>query len=187
MEPAGQQESDWVARAQLGDEAAFDALLRRFQRPVLHFVYRMLGHAQDAEDVAQETFVRAFFALPRYRPRGGVRFSSWLFQIARHAALDHLRKAGRRVEISEADAAEPVAATPGADQLLACRELGDRVAGAVAALPEDQRAAFVLAEYHGLSAAEVADVMRSSVRAAESRIFRARQALRRSLRDERPG
>ena len=76
-------------RLQAGDEAALTEILTRYQKPVLNFVYRLLGNAADAEDVAQETFVRAYQHIRRYTPRE--KFSTWLFAIARHAALDKLR------------------------------------------------------------------------------------------------
>lgn len=171
-----------VERAQQGDEAGFNELMARYRQPVLHFVFRILAGAPDAEDVAQEAFVRAYLALPRFRFRPGARFSTWLFQIARRAALDHARHRGRRPEHpmpAGADAPDPAArdAAAHADQ----RELGEAIARAFAVLPEDQRTALTLAEYHGYDTAEIAAVMESSVRSAEARLYRARQALRRLL------
>ena len=187
MPPEQDADLDLVARVQRGDDRAFTELLARYEQPVFHFIYRLLSGGPDAEDVAQETFVRAYRALPRFRPQPGVRFSTWLFQIARHAALDHLRRARRRAEVPwPAERADPAAAAAPADEELARRELGLAIARAFAQLPEDQRTALALAEYHGASAAEIADVMSSSVRAAESRVYRARQELRRLLAAWRP-
>lgn len=183
MAPDSDADRDLVARAQGGDEQAFTDLMVRYQQPVLHFVFRLLAGASDAEDVAQETFVRAYFNLRRFRFRPQARFSTWLFQIARNAALDHLRRRARRAETPWPEgAAEPAAPTPAADQALQDRELGEALARAFAALPEEQRTALVLAEYHGASAAEIAAVLDCSVRAAEARLFRARQEVRHQLR-----
>jgi RNA polymerase sigma factor (sigma-70 family) len=157
MAPDSDADRELVARAQGGDDQAFTDLMVRYQQPVLHFVFRLLAGAADAEDVAQETFVRAYFNLRRYRARPEARFSTWLFQIARHAALDQLRKRGRRAETPWPEGhAEPAAPEPSADRALQHRELGEALARACAALPEEQRTALVLAEYHGASVAEIA-------------------------------
>lgn len=171
-----------VERAQAGDERAFDELMARYQQPVFHFVHRMVGGAADAEDVAQETFVRAFFNLDRFRFRAGARFSTWLFQVARRAALDQVRKRKRHPEepLPSRDEVPDPAGRDGrahADE----RELGEAIAHAFARLPEDQRAALVLAEYHGHGAAAIAAIMACSTRSVEARLYRARREMRRLL------
>lgn len=168
-----------VERAQRGDESALDELLQRYRDPVFAFVYRLLGHAANTEDVAQETFVRAFQNIGRFHFRRGARFSTWLFQLARNAALDELRRQQRQPRATlEPGALEPADTAPDAARQLIHRELGEAIARAVATLPEDQRTALVLTEYHGLPAAEVARVLDCSARGAEARLFRARQAVR---------
>lgn len=168
-----------VERAQGGDESALAELLQRYRDPIHAFVYRLLGHHAAADDVAQETFVRAFLHLGRFRFRRGARFSTWLFQLARHAALDEVRRRQRQPTTGLDDLArEPAARAPDAATQMANRELGEAIAQAVGGLPEDQRTALVLTEYHGQSASEVAAVLGCSVRGAESRLFRARQAVR---------
>mgnify|MGYP003606697119 CR=1 FL=1 len=119
-----------VERAQGGEQAALAELLQRYRNPVFAFVYRILGDQAAAEDVAQEAFVRAFQHIGRFRFRRGALFSTWLFQLARNAALDEQRRKRRR----------PTA-------------------------PLD----------------ELARVLNCSVRGAESRLFRARQAVRAQL------
>lgn len=182
MHEAGDPDRAVVERAQAGDERAFDELMARYQKPVFHFVHRMVGGATDAEDVAQETFVRVFFNLARFRFRAGALFSTWLFQVARRAALDRVRARKRRPEepLPPRDEVPDPAHRDGraqADQ----RELGDAIARAFAELPEDQRAALVLTEYHGHGAAEVAAIMGCTVRSVEARLYRARQEMRRLL------
>jgi len=170
---ADAQDPALVARTLAGDDAAFDELLARYRKPVLNFAYRLLGDATEAEDVAQDAFVRAYRHLADYHPRR--QFSTWLFAIARHAAIDRLRYRQRHPTAPLAAAPEP-AASPRYD------DLGEHIAAAIAGLPEDQRTAIVLAEYHGLSHAEIAGVMDCTEKSVESRLYRARAALREKLR-----
>ena len=176
----------FVQRLRAGEEQAFCELLRRWQRPVLSFVYRMTGDAAAADDIAQEVFVRVFRKIGEFRLRPGqASFSTWLFQIARNATLDQQRHRQRHpsesIEVLEesADTLASNAASPEAALLRA--ELGTEIAAAVAALPEDQRVALVLAEYQELPVAEIAAVMGCSQKSVESRLYRARQALRQRL------
>ncbi len=171
-------EQQWATRAAAGDEEAFGALLVRYQKPVLNFIYRLLGDATEAEDVAQDVFVRAYRHLADYDPRR--QFSTWLFAITRNAALDRLRYRQRHPAepLTGVVAASP-ARSPSAEA--ETRELGAQIAAAVQALPEDQRTAIVLAEYHGLSHAKIATVMNCSEKSVEGRLYRARQFLRERL------
>lgn len=164
-------------RIQGGDEAALTELIGRYKKPILNFVYRLIGNASEADDVAQDVFVRVFQNIRAFRPNKAL-FSSWLFQIARNAAIDHLRKRARRRE-ELLDEATPAAASRAVEN----NEIGERIASAVAELPEDQRTAFVLAEYHGKSYAEMAEIMGCSEKSVESRLYRAKQSLRTRLVD----
>jgi RNA polymerase sigma-70 factor (ECF subfamily) len=166
-----------AARIRDGDDAALTELMDRTKRPILNFVYRLLGNASEADDVAQEVFVRVYQNIRQFRP-GRARFSTWLFQIARNAAIDHLRKRARRRE-ELLDETTPAAAS----REVEANEIGGRIAIAVAELPEDQRTAFVLAEYHGKSYAEIAEVMSCSEKSVESRLYRAKQFLKEKLAD----
>ena len=171
-----------VERAQGGEQAALAELLQRYRNPVFAFVYRILGDQAAAEDVAQEAFVRAFQHIGRFRFRRGALFSTWLFQLARNAGLDEQRRKRRRPTAPLDELArEPAAAGTDAAGQLINRELGEAIAQAVAGLPEDQRTALVLTEYHDQPTCEVARVLNCSVRGAESRLFRARQAVRAQL------
>jgi RNA polymerase sigma-70 factor, ECF subfamily len=166
-----------AARIRDGNDGALTELMDRYKRPILNFVYRLLGNASDADDVAQEAFVRAYQNIRKFSP-GRARFSTWLFQIARNAAIDHLRKRSRRHE-ELLDETTPAAAS----REVEANEIGGRIASAVAELAEDQRTAFVLAEYHGKSYAEIAEIMDCSEKSVESRLYRARQSLRKKLED----
>lgn len=180
--------ADWclVERVKAGDDQAFATLMERYKRPVLNFVYRMVGDAGEAEDIAQEVFVRAYQAMgkPSFR-RAKAEFSTWLFQVARHAAIDWLRRQKRRkveslTELEENGAGLAVNGRT-AESEIARKEVGLQVAAAVARLPEEQKTAFVLAEYEERSYAEIAAIMQCSLKAVELRLYRARQFLRRRL------
>jgi RNA polymerase sigma-70 factor (ECF subfamily) len=174
-----QPDSEIVRQIQSGDAAAFDELMRRYKRPVVNFVFRMLGNAEDADDVAQDVFVRVYQNLDTYRPE--TKFSTWLFALARHAAIDRIRwRTRHRTESIES--APEMAASSGTTEEVNAREVGDQIAAAIAKLPEDQRTAVVLSEYQGMSYAEIAGVMRCSEKSVESRLYRAKQTLRKGLR-----
>jgi RNA polymerase sigma-70 factor (ECF subfamily) len=164
-----------VARCRDGDDDAFDELLQRYRYPILNFIYRLLGDATEAEDVAQDTFVRAYRYLDEFDPHR--KFSTWLFALARHAAIDRLRWRARHPTTPLDSAPEPSAVSRDVE----AREVERQVAAAIARLPEDQRTAIVLAEYHGQSVAEIAAVMDCSEKSVESRLYRARQTLRANL------
>lgn len=170
-----QSDSEVVRRIQSGDNDAFDELMRRYKRPIVNFVYRLLGNAEDADDIAQEVFVRVYQNLDTYRPE--TKFSTWLFALARNAAIDRLRWRARHPTEPIESAPQVAALSATADEASA-REIGEQIAAAVAKLPEDQRTALVLAEYQGLSYAEIAGVMHCSERSVESRLYRAKQTLR---------
>jgi len=167
-----------VARTLAGDDDAFAELLTRYRKPVLNFIYRLVGDAAEAEDVAQDVFVRAYRHLADYDPRR--QFSTWLFALARNAAIDRLRYRQRHPTEPLSDiVAASLARGPSTEA--ESRDLGRQIAAAIAQLPEDQRTAIVLAEYHGLSHAEIAEVMDCSEKSVESRLYRAKQTLREKL------
>jgi RNA polymerase sigma-70 factor (ECF subfamily) len=180
MEHNATTDSTLVAEAQAGDDAAFSEIMRRWQRPVLNFVYRLLGNAADAEDVAQEVFARLYQHLADYRP--SQKFSTWLFALARHAAIDRLRWRQRHPTESLDTVAALGERGPSPSESAAHTELGDQIAAAIAALPEEQRSAIVLSEYHGLPDAEIAAIMNCSRKSVELRLYRAKQTLRAALR-----
>lgn len=174
-----QPDSELVPQIQSGNDAAFDELMRRYKRPVVNFVFRMLGNAEDADEVAQDVFVRVYQNLGTYRAQ--TKFSTWLFAVARNAAIDRIRWRARHPAESLESVPEISAAVGTAEEVNA-REIGEKIAAAVAQLPEEQRTALVLAEYQGMSYAEIAGVMRCSEKSVEARLYRAKQALRERLR-----
>ena len=159
-----------------GDEAALAEVMRQYRHSIVNFCYRLLGNAGEADDVAQETFVRCYQARHRLRP--GAKLSTWLFTIARNLSLDRLRYRKRHPTEPLETAPEPVTISDDVSN----REIGMAIATAIAQLPEDQRTALVLAEYHGLSYAEIAEIMKCSGKSVEARLYRAKQTLRAQLR-----
>jgi RNA polymerase sigma-70 factor (ECF subfamily) len=166
-----------LQRLRSGDDSAFDAIMERYQRPVLNFVYRMLNDAHEAEDVAQDVFVRVYRNVKCFDPRA--KFSTWLFQIARNAALDRARRKKFQSLEDFLEILPIVGRTPAAD--LQSLEMSEQIGAAVQELPEDQRAALVLAEYEGRSHADIAAILKTSERSVEGRLYRAKQFLRKRL------
>jgi RNA polymerase sigma-70 factor (ECF subfamily) len=169
-----------VIRAAAGDRDAFGALVERYQSRIYNLTMALGVRRADAEDVAQEVFVRAFQGLRRFR--GEARFRTWLYQIAVNAARSyHAGPSGREpalpVRRDDRDAPDPVGADPFAERL-ADREVIDR---ALAALPGEWREAVTLRDIEGFSYREIADLTGMPLGTVESRIFRARQELRSSL------
>lgn len=170
---------DLVVRAGRGDAAAVQALVARKLPRVLTLAARLLNDPTEAEDVAQETFVRAWRQAPRWRP-GQARFDTWLHTVALNLCRDRLR---RRREVTAAEPPERPDPGAGAEAGLIARERQARVAAALAELPERQREAVVLRTYQGLSQVDAAAALGVSVEAVESLVARARRALRVALAD----
>ena len=163
-----------VARARRGDLAAFEELVRECQADVYRFALYLTRDRSMAEDVTQETFLRAFRFIRGFR--GGSRFTSWLLRIARNCSMDALRRPHAEAPLDER--IEPVG-RPVSDAS-ARAELD----AALAAISPEHRESFLLTEVLGLSYQEVADVLGVRVGTVKSRMFRARQALCRALADE---
>jgi RNA polymerase sigma-70 factor, ECF subfamily len=176
--PGADPDAERMLRFQRGDEQAFAALVKSHQGRVVSLAYRYLGSAHDAEDVAQEVFLRVYRAKETYEP--AAKFSTWLYRIAANASLNHLRgrKARRRVATampSPEAAPEPAdenAPAPG--ERLEKEELARVLRRIVDELPERQRMAIVLNKYDGLSYEEVAAALEMSVMAVKSLLTRAR-------------
>jgi RNA polymerase sigma-70 factor (ECF subfamily) len=166
-----------LRRAQRGDERAWRDLIARYQQPVHALIWRLLaGRARHrVEDLVQETFVRVLRALPGFDPEGPASLSTWMLTIAARLTLNELR----RPELAHL-ATEP----EGLDRTDATAErqrLGAAIAAGVAALPDAQRAVFVLREYHELDYAEIASALELDLGTMKSRLARARTALRAHL------
>lgn len=169
-----------ACRAQ--EPAAFRAFVGRYERMVFALLSRMLGRAPEVEDLAQETFVRAYRAFPGFDPDGAASVSTWLLTIATRLALDSRKR--RRLDTDPLDdgVSRGDGATP--ERSLERRELGVALERAAMALPDDQRAALLLAEVHGLSIVDIAAALEVPENTAKTRLFRAREKMRAALADE---
>lgn len=177
-----------VRRVQRGDKGAFDLLVRKYQHKVVKLVMRYMRDPADAEDVAQEAFIKAYRALPQFR--GDSAFYTWLYRIAINTAKNAIVSRDRSpveydLDLQNAEESYEVqgrladAATP--EALVLTEEIRTIVNGAIAALPEDLRTAIVLRELEGMSYEEIAAAMDCPVGTVRSRIFRAREAIDRKL------
>lgn len=175
----GESDEALLARVAAGDPAAARALVARKLPRVLALAQRMLGDAAEAEDVAQETMLRAWRQAGSWRT-GEARLDTWLHRVALNLCYDRLRK---RRETAVADPPDRPDEGPGPDRGLQAQDVGRRVAAAMAALPDRQRAAIALCHYQELGNIEAAALMGVSVEALESLLSRGRRALRKALSD----
>jgi RNA polymerase sigma-70 factor (ECF subfamily) len=169
-----------MVRVGQGDEPAFQVLMHRHLQRSMALARRMTANASDAEEIAQEAFLRVWTTAPRWRPEGAA-FRTWLYRIVVNLCLDR----GRRKPFAPLeDAGDPSDPTPDALSVLEQQETTRQVAEAVEALPDRQRAALVLSYYEGLSNAEAAAVLGVSVSGLEALLVRARRGLRARLDSE---
>ncbi len=190
MEPeagSGPSDEELMRRLQGGEDAALAELMLRWEMPIKRFVFRIVGNLAEAEDLAQEVFVRIFLKRATYRV--GAKFSTWCLSIAANQAKNRLRWWRHRPTISlnawtEAggdDVDESRAGESASSKAVRLEQIA-AVQTAVAALPFDLRTALVLFEYEGLSMAEIGAALNCSAKAVENRLYRARQQLKRTLR-----
>ena len=181
-------DKELVRRVRRGDAAAFDLLYMRYRHKVHGLIGRYLTRPEDVEDIAQETFIKAYRALPRFR--GESAFYTWLYRIAVNTAKNHLAARHQRVQTVELDAEDadggdlPAALRQddGPEDAARSDELKGAIDDALAALPEDLRSALTLREFNGLSYAQIAEVLDCPVGTVRSRIFRAREAVDLAIR-----
>ena len=175
--PGPDPDEDLLIRVGRGEPAAARALVASKLPRLLSLARRMLGDVGEAEDVAQEVFVRAWRQASRWTPGGG-RFDTWMHRVALNLCYDRLR---RRREEPMADPPDQVDPGPSPDRGLRASETGRSVAAAMAALPDRQREAIVLCHYQEMSNIDAAALMGVSIEALESLLARARRALRAAL------
>ena len=172
------QERAWIEQALGGDRAAFGQLVQAFERPVYNLTYRMLGNPAEAEDAAQETFLRAYSKLATYQPER--KFVNWLLSIASHYCIDRLRRKSRAPQLSLEEPLPPEWLTsdaPRPDEVVSKNQERERVRKALDTLPSDYRAAVVLRYWYGLSYQEIAETTGSTESAIKSRLHRARRMM----------
>jgi RNA polymerase sigma-70 factor (ECF subfamily) len=179
-------DDELVARALEGDTRSFDELVLRWERPIYALAFRVLGRDEDARDVCQDTFLRAFRGLGAFK--GQAKFSSWLYRIALNLCRDALRRERRTPLVAVPEGAElgdliaqyPSPA-PSVEDMVSRAEMTRHVAAAMRRLPEDQRTAILLKEYHGMTFQEAADVMGCPLSTAKTRMYQGLSVLRREL------
>jgi len=182
-----------VAKVQKGDSRAFDMLVLKYQHKILGLISRYVHDADEVQDVAQEAFIKAYRALPNFR--GDSAFYTWLYRIAINTAKNYLVSRSRRppgsdVEVEDAEYYEGGGAlrdieTP--ESALYGAELKEVVERAIRELPDDLRTAVTLREFDGLSYEDIAEIMSCPVGTVRSRIFRAREAIDKQVKQQVDG
>ncbi len=177
-----------VERVQHGDKKAFDLLVLKYQQRIINLVSRFVYSPSDAQDIAQEAFIKAYRALPNFR--GESAFYTWMYRIAVNTAKNHLAVKSRRplesaqdiddVEQIEGDSTLRHQETP--EHLLLRDEIQETIINSIEALPEDLKAAITLREVEGLSYEDIASAMDCPIGTVRSRIFRAREAIDKELK-----
>ena len=181
-------DEELVARSRGGDLDSFNQLVLRWERPIYALAYRTIGREEDARDVAQETFLRAFRALGGFK--GEAKFSSWLYRITLNLCRDWMRRE-RRTPVSQppegidiielAGEGEPAESL---DDVVTRKQLGRAVEKAMAMLPEEQRTAIIMKEYHGLTFQEIADVLDCPLSTVKTRLYQGLSVLRKQLQQD---
>jgi RNA polymerase sigma-70 factor, ECF subfamily len=178
-------DEELVARSQGGDVDSFNQLILRWERPIYALAYRVIGREEDARDVCQEAFLRAFRALPGFK--GQAKFSSWLYRITLNLCRDWMRRQKRApvLQMPEDTDAMELASHAGPvesiEDLVARRQLSAVVEDAMALLPEEQRTAIILKEYHGMTFQEIADLQGCPLSTVKTRLYQGLSVLRRHL------
>jgi len=188
---AGMDDAAIMLALRSGDMAAFDLLLQKYRKPIIHFMYRMVHNEAVAEELAQEVFLRVYRSRETYRAEA--RFSTWLYRIATNLGVNHARdtrheRSTPTVYLDEPDAetgTTPDVAdlTPSVESNLLHRERMNTIREHVMALPERQRLAVLMHKYEGMDYKQIGDVLKLSESATKSLLFRAYQTLREKLKD----
>jgi len=180
-------DEELVARSMGGDLDSFNQLVLRWERPIYALAYRVIGREEDARDVAQETFLRAFRALKGFK--GQAKFSSWLYRITLNLCRDWIRRE-RRTPVVQApegvdviELAGETSPSESIEELVSRHEIGRAVAKAMSQLPEEQRTAIILKEYHGLTFQEIADLLDCPLSTVKTRLYQGLTVLRKRLRE----
>ena len=181
MPKATPQDPDWpdVAALQAGDTSALDRIMRRHRDDITGFIWRMVGHRSDAEELAQETFVRVYFQIQQFQPRSP--FAAWLYRIARNLCLDYFRSRAQRqnsrnIQLSEAWDTADLRSTPLRD------ESTELLQEAIGNLPIHLSEPLVLTALEGMSHEEAGQRLGISAKAVEVKCYRAREKLRKLLK-----
>ncbi|MDQ2926219.1 MAG: sigma-70 family RNA polymerase sigma factor [Acidobacteriota bacterium] len=188
---AGLDDAAIMLELRAGNMDAFDILLAKYRKPIVHFMYRMVHNQAVAEELAQEVFLRVYRSRETYRAEA--RFSTWLYRIATNLGVNHARDTRRERSASTIYLDEPDSetgttpdvadSTPSAEAKLLSRERMNAIRQHVMALPERQKTAVLMHKYEGLDYKQIGDVLKLSESATKSLLFRAYQTLREKLKD----
>ena len=187
--PVGMTDEELVARSVGGDTESFNQLIKRWEKPIFALAYRTIGREDDARDVVQETFLRAFRGLGGFK--GQAKFSSWLYRIALNLCRDWMRRQRRTPVVSAPDGVDLIElagegkGVERIDDLIVRQDLTRAVARAMRVLPEEQRTAIVLKEYHGLTFQEISELLGCPLSTVKTRLYQGLTVLRKEL--ERSG
>ena len=175
---------------QKGDESCFNEIFTKYEKPLINFIYRFIGTRIDAEDLAQEVFLRIYKAKNSYKPKA--KFSTWIYKIASNLCIDYQRKCSRRLQPASID--NPISTDEGEivretsdisqqtpDVLAERKQISKTIKSCLLSLPTNQRLAISLRVYENKSYREISKILGCSVSAVESLIFRARQNLKEKL------
>ena len=183
--PMAWTDEELVARSRSGDLESFNQLITRWERPIYALAYRVIGQEEDARDVVQETFLRAFRGIGAFK--GQAKFSSWLYRIALNLCRDWIRRRRRSPialvpeDMDLEDLAADTGPSESVEDLVARRELSSVVEAAMDKLPEEQRTAIILKEYHGMTFQEIADLQGCPLSTVKTRLYQGLSVLRRDL------
>jgi RNA polymerase sigma-70 factor (ECF subfamily) len=179
-------DEELVARATAGDLESFNQLVARWERPIYALAYRTLGREEDARDVVQDAFLRAYRGLKGFK--GEAKFSSWLYRITLNLCRDWIRRERRAPLVQVPEGTDPIDLVDAqathdesVEELVARREMSEAVKRAMAELPEEQRTAIMLKEYHGLTFQEIADTLDCPLSTVKTRLYQGLSVLRRRL------
>ncbi|GBC94114.1 ECF RNA polymerase sigma factor SigW [bacterium HR15] len=189
MDTPSWAEATLIARAQAQDDTAFDQIVRLYADRIYNYVRRMVGNPQDAEDITQEVFIRAYQGLSQFDGRAS--FSTWLFRIATNLCIDHKRRQSRRVQTvpyhhddtdeEEGDWEFPDTSQPSALEQLLTKELHEVVERAIEALSPKLKTVLLLYDVEGLSYEQIADALGIPMGTVKSRLFAAREQIRKQV------
>lgn len=178
-------DEELVARSMGGDVDSFNQLVIRWERPIYALAYRVIGREEDARDVVQETFLRAFRSIGGFK--GQAKFSSWIYRIALNLCRDWIRKK-KRTPVMQApegvdviEMAADVGPTESIEDMVARKAMSEVVARAMAVLPDEQRTALILKEYQGLTFQEIADLLGCPLSTVKTRLYQGLLVVRREL------
>lgn len=181
-------DEELVARSLEGDTESFNQLVLRWERAIYALAYRVIGREDDARDVCQETFLRAFRGLGAFR--GQAKFSSWLYRIALNLCRDWIRRERRAPFVAAPDGVDVVemaaerSSVESIEDYLARQETSRAIVRAMRALTEEQRTAIILKEYQGLTFQEIADLVSCPLSTVKTRVYQGLLVLRREMQQE---